>query len=94
MTLTRWLQSMATFGIELAGVAGAVVDPDADPDLYEVQQGFFLAPGYRMGGGTEEIGKNIIAERVLGLPPDIRVDKDVPFNHIGRGNTAEPRSPR
>jgi alkylation response protein AidB-like acyl-CoA dehydrogenase len=94
MTLTRWLQSMATFGIELAGVAGAVVDPDADPDLYEIQQGFFLAPGYRMGGGTEEIGKNIIAERVLGLPPDIRVDKDVPFNDIGRGKTADPRSPR
>jgi alkylation response protein AidB-like acyl-CoA dehydrogenase len=91
MTLTRWLQSMATFGIELAGVAGTVVDPDADPDLYEIQQGFFLAPGYRMGGGTEEIGKNIIAERVLGLPPDIRVDKDVPFNAIGRGKTAEPR---
>jgi len=87
MTLTRWLQAMGTFGIELAGVAGAVVDPAADPDLFEIQQGFFLAPGYRMGGGTEEIGKNIIAERVLGLPPDIRVDKDVPFNSIPRGTS-------
>ena len=85
MTLTRWLQAMGTFGIELAGVAGAVVDAAADLDLFEIQQGFFLAPGYRMGGGTEEIGKNIIAERVLGLPPDIRVDKDVPFNSIPRG---------
>lgn len=85
MTLTRWLQAMGTFGIELAGVAGVIVDPAADPDLFEIQQGFFLAPGYRMGGGTEEIGKNIIAERVLGLPPDIRVDKDVPFNSIPRG---------
>jgi alkylation response protein AidB-like acyl-CoA dehydrogenase len=90
MTLTRWLQSMATFGIELAGVAGAVIDQVADPDLHEIQQGFFLAPGYRMGGGTEEIGKNIIAERVLGLPPDIRIDKDVPFNSIARGKSAEP----
>ena len=87
MTLTRWLQAMGTFGIELAGVAGAVVDPAADPDLFEIQQGFLLAPGYRMGGGTEEIGKNIIAERVLGLPPDIRVDKDVPFNGIPRGTS-------
>jgi alkylation response protein AidB-like acyl-CoA dehydrogenase len=85
MTLTRWLQAMGTFGMELAGVAGSVIDPESDPDLFEIQQGFLLAPGYRMGGGTEEIGKNIIAERVLGLPPDIRVDKDVPFNSIPRG---------
>lgn len=84
MTLTRLLQSMATFGMDLAGVAGGVIDPEADPDLHEIQQGFLLAPGYRMGGGTEEIGKNIIAERVLGLPADVRVDKDVPFRELGR----------
>ena len=85
MTLTRLLQSMSTFGMDLAGVAGGVIDPAADPELYEIQQGLLLAPGYRMGGGTEEIGKNIIAERVLGLPPDIRTDKDVPFNEVRGG---------
>jgi hypothetical protein len=75
---------MGTFGMELAGVAGAIVDRDADPDLYEIQQGFFLAPGYRMGGGTEENGKNILAERVHGLPQDARPDKDVPFSGLLR----------
>ena len=40
------------------------------------------APGTRVEGGTDEIMRNIIAERVLGLPGDIRVDKDVPFNKI------------
>ncbi|WP_199798377.1 hypothetical protein, partial [Hymenobacter lapidiphilus] len=33
-------------------------------------------------GKADEIMRNIIAERVLGLPGDIRVDKDVPFNKI------------
>jgi alkylation response protein AidB-like acyl-CoA dehydrogenase len=78
-TLTRLLQEMAIFGMDLLGPAAQAVDADADGDLLALQQGFFLAPGYRMGGGTEEITKNIIAERVLGLPPEYRPDRNQPF---------------
>jgi len=49
------------------------------------QQRFLWSPGLRLGGGTDEIMKNIIAERVLGLPGDIRVDKNVPFREIPHG---------
>jgi alkylation response protein AidB-like acyl-CoA dehydrogenase len=49
------------------------------------QHRFLWAPGLRLGGGTDEIMKNIIAERVLGLPGDIRVDKTVPFREIPGG---------
>jgi acyl-CoA dehydrogenase-like protein len=48
----------------------------------QFQQMLLSSPSMRIAGGTDEILRNIIAERVLGLPGDIRVDKDVAFNKI------------
>ena len=78
------LQVIAAFGMDLLGQAGAVMDPALAPMAGLFQDGLLAAPGQRIAGGTDEILRNIIAERVLGLPGDVRVDKDAPFSRSGR----------
>ncbi len=76
------LQEIASFGMELEDMGGILTDPELAPLDAAMQSSFFWAPGIRIAGGTDEILRNIIAERVLGLPGDIRVDKDVPFDEL------------
>jgi alkylation response protein AidB-like acyl-CoA dehydrogenase len=68
--------------IEQQDLYGLIDDPAEAALKASLQHDFLHAPGLRIAGGTDEILKNIIAERVLGLPPDVRVDKDVPFNAL------------
>ena len=55
----------------------------SEPDG-EWQTLFLTAPSLSIRGGTDEIQRNIIGERVLGLPADIRVDRGIPFDEIPR----------
>ncbi|MEM7253392.1 MAG: acyl-CoA dehydrogenase family protein [Pseudomonadota bacterium] len=73
-------QRMAEYGMELQGIAGTVMDPD-----FQCQAQYLGSPGSRIAGGSDEIMRNIVAERVLGLPADIRVDKELPFNELPKG---------
>jgi alkylation response protein AidB-like acyl-CoA dehydrogenase len=75
----RKLQEIAQFALDLMDGAGLVTDPDLAPMRGMFQRALLYAPGGRIAGGTDEILRNIIAERVLGLPGDIRVDRDRPF---------------
>jgi alkylation response protein AidB-like acyl-CoA dehydrogenase len=78
-------QNLTDKALDLLDHAGLMDDPDEAAMNGAFQHRFMWAPGLRLGGGTDEIMKNIIAERVLGLPGDIRVDKNVPFREIPNG---------
>ncbi len=76
------LQDIAAFAMDMQGASGMLSDPEVAEASGQFQAMLLSSPSARIAGGTDEILRNIIAERVLGLPGDIRVDKDVPFNKI------------
>jgi alkylation response protein AidB-like acyl-CoA dehydrogenase len=76
------MQEVARFALDLQGEAGLLLDPATAPFAARFQAMLMRSPATRIEGGTDEILKNVIAERVLGMPPDLRVDKDIPFERI------------
>ncbi len=74
------LKSAAQLALDLLGPDGIAGFGDDG----EWRTLFLTSPSISIRGGTDEIQRNIVGERVLGLPPEPRSDVDVPFSHLPR----------
>jgi alkylation response protein AidB-like acyl-CoA dehydrogenase len=65
-----------TLAKDLMGAHGMLADPgDLGPEWEPWVRGFLFSPALTVGGGTSEVLRNIIGERLLGLPHDIDVEQ-------------------
>lgn len=70
----------------VAGLLGARLTADTGEwGTFAWTEHLLGAPGYHLTGGTDEIQRTIIGERVLGLPPEPRADRGIPFSQLGSG---------
>ena len=77
----RMLRLMRDLAADIAGPAGVLVGPSA-PCGGDVAMTVMTVPCHGIQGGSEQIQLNILGERVLGLPKEPQVDRDMPFRDI------------
>ena len=85
LVAARMIQDAAAYGLDLLSAAGVMSGPNMPMNgIFELS--YLDTPAYRIAGGTDEILRNTIGERVLGLPQEVRIDKGVPFKSIPAGS--------
>jgi alkylation response protein AidB-like acyl-CoA dehydrogenase len=70
--------------IKAGDLIADVLGPDALSEDSEWAYMISFLPGLKSAGGTEEILRNTVGERVLGLPPEPRLDKGIPFSDLSK----------
>ena len=75
------LQETRAFAMDLDEVGGLFED-EGRPERDEVFLDYLWSSALRIAGGADEILRNQLAERMLGMPGEMRADKDVPFDQL------------
>ncbi|MDT0576018.1 acyl-CoA dehydrogenase family protein [Croceicoccus sp. F390] len=81
----RAFQTGGALAVELGGAEGLIAAQDLGQQWALPQTLWLSGAGARIAGGTDQIQKNTIAERILGLPGEIRTDRNVPFRDLESG---------
>lgn len=76
------LQRMGALAMELRGMDALAPAEANDPFVHKRWDDYVWASALRIAGGADEVLRNQIAERVLGMPGEYRADKDVPFEQL------------
>jgi alkylation response protein AidB-like acyl-CoA dehydrogenase len=79
-----WAQRLKLVSEAAAVVLGPELVADTGDGSYRWTEHVLGAPGYRIAGGSDEVQRTIIAERLLGLPPEPRADRGVAWKDIPR----------
>jgi alkylation response protein AidB-like acyl-CoA dehydrogenase len=74
-------QKTSGLALELRGLSGIASEP-GDTQTGDMQYDYIYSTVMRIAGGADEVLRNQIAERVLGMPGEVRMDKNVPFEQL------------
>jgi alkylation response protein AidB-like acyl-CoA dehydrogenase len=82
LIITQQGQRSAITALDMLGTLGSLSATMLGEQWSPIEHAWYWSPAFRIAGGTDEILRNILAERVLGLPAEARVDRKVPFNQL------------
>lgn len=72
--------------LKVGGGFAATGLPDSDGELERATTAYLARQAGSLGGGSTEMARNMISERLLGMPREYAADKDVPFNQVALGS--------
>lgn len=81
LTYANRLQQTSALAMEIRGTEALAPDGE-DTETRKIWEDYIWSTAMRIAGGADEVLRNQISERVLGMPGEMRADKNVPFDQL------------